>query len=69
MDISEHRALFADERLSQICVSHIESPNRVYIMFENDYERAIKLVEAMNYIGSIENEELFRYFLNFLYSI
>ncbi len=60
MDISEHRALLADERLSQICVSHIESSNRVCIMSENDYERAIKLLEAMKSIETIENQELFK---------
>ncbi len=62
MDISEHRALLADERLSQMCVSHIESPNLVYMMSENDYERAIKLLEAMKSIEIIGNQEPFRYF-------
>ncbi len=61
MDISEHRALLADEHLSQICVSHIESSNLVYIMTEDDYERAIKLLEAMKCIDTTENEELFKY--------
>ena len=64
MDISEHRALLADEHLSQMCVSHIESSNLVYMMSENDYERAIKLLEAMKYIGTIEHQELFRYFMS-----
>jgi hypothetical protein len=61
MDISEHRALLVNEHLSQICVSHIESLNLVYIMTENDYERAIKLLEAMKCIDTIQNEESFKY--------
>jgi hypothetical protein len=70
MDISEHRALLADERLAQICVSHIESSNVVYIMTENDYERAMKLVQAMKCIETIENPELFKYeFIAFSVSI
>ncbi len=60
MDISEHRALLADERLSQICISHIESSNLVYIMSEDDYERAIKLLQAMKSIETLENQELFK---------
>ena len=63
MDISEHRALLTDECISEICISHIESSNIVYIMTEDDHERAIKLLEAMKCIDTIENEELFRYFV------
>jgi hypothetical protein len=70
MDISEHRALLLDERLSKICVSHIESTNIVYIMTEDDYERAMKLVQAMKCIETIENSELFKYeFISFSNSI
>jgi len=60
MDISEHRALLTDEHLSKICISHIESSNLVYIMSENDYERAIKLLQAMKSIESLENQEVFK---------
>ena len=61
MDISEHRALLTDERLSKICVSHIESTNVVYIMTEDDYERAMNLVQAMKCIETMENFEVFKY--------
>ena len=61
MDISEHRALLAAERLSHICVSHIESLNLIYIMSEDDHQRAIKLLKAMECIDTIENQEPFKY--------
>ncbi len=68
MDISEHRALLPDEHLSQICVSHLESSNLVYIMSEYDHQRAMKLLEAMKCIETLENQELFKY-LNFCMKI
>ena len=61
MDISEHRALLPDERLTKICVSNIESTNIVYIMTEDDYERAMNLVQAMKCIETIKNFEVFKY--------
>lgn len=67
MDISEHRALLADEQLSKICISHIESSNLVYIMSQDDYERAIKLLQAMKTIETMENQELFKYITSFLF--
>ena len=60
MDISEHRALLPDERLSKICVSHVESSNIVYIMTEDDYERAMALVQAMKCIETMDKEEFFK---------
>ena len=67
MDISEHRALVIDEHLSKICISHIESSNLVYIMTEDDYERAIHLSEAMKYSETINDQELFKYRDFFVY--
>ena len=61
MDISEHRALLPDEHLLPICVSYIESVNIVYIMTENDHDRAIKLLEAMKSIDTMVDSEPFRY--------
>lgn len=60
LDISEHQTLSTDEYLSDICVSHIESAILVYIMTENDYERAIDLQQAMRCIETLENQPLFK---------
>ena len=60
LDISEHQALATDEYLSNICVSHIESAILVYVMTENDYERAIDLQRAMRCIETLENQPLFK---------
>lgn len=60
LDISEYRALSADEYLSDICVSHIESTILAYIMTENDHRRAIELQRALRCIETVENQQIFK---------